>query len=321
MNNHKLMTSYKFVTRVLGSVFVGLAFLFLIPGNARAADFGVSPASISNYHMKPGGTYERVLTISRTETEYDLEVTVLTEMGEKYNSWISFEPGSEFTIEEGETTKELNVIIDVPSDAEIDDYSGCIRLTTTPVDSEGSAVAVSQGVRINIDLTLTEDDYLEFIVRLMSIDPFSRSNDLPLMLKVENMGNISGSPDRAVLEVQDLQRQDVGTLETTDIGNVSPGKTEEIYAYFEHELDVGKYFAQAEVYYEGESLRDELISFEVREGDLTSDDEETEKSSNTRLIVAILAVAGAAIAALAVGCILKKKNESKECRHKKKKNK
>lgn len=68
-----------------------ILFFFYIFTTPALAGFGVSPADISNNHLKPGDNFEKEITLSRSDINEDLKVTIETDLKEA-EDWFQFEP-------------------------------------------------------------------------------------------------------------------------------------------------------------------------------------------------------------------------------------
>lgn len=269
--------------KVIYSILVFSTFLLLVP-NQVFAGLGISPAEIQNMHIKPGMSYEQVFEISRSKTDYVMDVSVSIDMNnEEQNEWISIEPSMKFQLDEGVDRRDMTVKVDVPEDAELGEYNGFVRIETTG-DSDGpGAVTVTEGARIDVNLTVTDQDYTELLVRLMKFEDVYGDDPIKLMLKIENKGNVEAAPSKVIAKIKDLTQTEVATIETQDIEKVEPGKTQEVYAYFENTLEKGEYFGDVSVYNGDELLIEDTLLLrvfsegerETGESEKTTDEEKT----------------------------------------------
>ncbi len=231
------------------------------------AGFGVSPGEVYNHHIKPGQTEVQKFTLSRSNTNHALDVKVEKDLGE-INSWVEITPGLEFTMNEGQKTYEVTVTMKIPNDAELKEYGGHIRFTTYPVEtenSEASGVSVSEGARVDIDIVTTNEDYTNLNVRRLNINNTCTDNPIELEMYIENDGNTETSPTMVTLKILDIYQEPVETLETTEIENIDAGKTATTYANLDHNLKPGSYYAHTQVFIGEETLREELLSFNIIE--------------------------------------------------------
>ena len=70
------------------------------------ASFGVSPADLTFRSLIPGTTVERSFLLSRTDLEKEDTIIIQTDV-KGVDGWITIEPGTAFTIPEGERTKRM----------------------------------------------------------------------------------------------------------------------------------------------------------------------------------------------------------------------
>ena len=66
----------------------------------------------------------------------------------------------------------MKVKVTVPKNAEVGGYQGHINIKVTSLNQSGPGVAVALGARVDIDLTLTNEEFSEFIVRSVNIPDF-----------------------------------------------------------------------------------------------------------------------------------------------------
>ncbi len=259
---------HKKLPTIIAVLFLAFPILFLstfIFSSKAFAGIGVSPASIDNDHAKPGTQFDQIVTVSRSDATSPVDITIETDATSEIASWISFTPGTSLTLAAGENSKDFTVTIAIPDDAELKAYTGYIRIKTT-ADSGGDAIGVVKGARIDVNIDLTDSDYVELVVRRLEIPLLYQNEQLSLTMTVENNGNAAASPSKVKIVITDLNDAEVATLETTEITSVEPNSTQDITLTFDHTLQPGEYFAQTTAYYGEEVLRDELLSFEVRAG-------------------------------------------------------
>lgn len=250
------------------AVFLSLFFIFgalFMPLRVNAG-IGISPVDIDNKHLKPGNVITKEFLISRTESQNDLDFMIESDLGEM-EGWFAFDPASTFTMASGQKTYNVTVTISVPLGVELKSYSGYIRIKTVLDDqAESGGVSIVEGVRIDVNLAVTEDDYFELIVRLLKIEDVPYGNPIKLQIRTENAGNTDSGPTKAALDVMNSRQESLTKLESTDIETIPYGETKDIYASFDYEgLDMGEYFGYVEVYYGEEILREERLVFRIVE--------------------------------------------------------
>ena len=293
-------------------VFLSIAGFFGIFSEKAFAGIGVSPAAVDNSHIKPGQTIEQVVNVSRAETGAATDIFLELDVPDEIEDWFSFEPGTEFTIGADETSADFTIVIKVPEDAEVKNYTGYVRIKTT-TGGEGT-VSVIQGVRFDLNLGLSNEDYVELILRNMVIADVYQGEPLPLTLTIENKGNTEAGPTKAAIKVKDLSQNDIITLETTDLETIDPNSTEDIVALFDQELEPGQYYAETTVTYNDTVLREDILTFTVRTDNRPKPAETTEENKDYTLYY----VLGGVLLVLSAGAVFlwflisKRKNKEEE---------
>lgn len=244
----------------IGTVLIGA---ILLSGNVEAG-LGVSPALVENRHIKPGSEYKKELTISQSDPNTDLDVTLEPDLGEA-NSWVSFDPGNQFTIPKGNNKYAFSIAVKVPAGAQEKLYKGALRIKATPAGAAAAGgVSVVKGARVELNFEVTSKDFSSLTVRGIDIDDSEVSNSLNIKLKIENNGNVDNAPSAVEVKIMDLNQKPLQTLMTTDIEKVRPGEIKEVVAKVNPaNLDKGEYFANVKVTLDGKTLREEKIAFRI----------------------------------------------------------
>ncbi len=234
------------------------------------AGIGVSPGEIANDHLQPGSHYETEIIISQSDPYEAMQINIEVDAGDA-TSWFSFDPASQFIIEAGVQRYPLHVIVDVPSDAEYDTFSGAIRVKASPLAQGENAggVAVVKGARLEVALVTTELSITDFIVRSLKLNSPRQNEDLVLEIWLENTGNTNTTPTKATIDIRNLNQELVRSVAATSFsGEVLPGETGTMTVSFQPgQLDVSEYFADVKVYLDERVLREDTLVFAVTKGD------------------------------------------------------
>jgi hypothetical protein len=242
-----------------------IMFFFAFSSNISVfAGFGVSPAEIIQNHLKPGAHFEQQLILSRADANEDLKIKIEPELDE-FTDWFSFKPGEELIFKKGVQRLPLTVVVDVPSDVEYQSYIGKIRILASPFDSDLSGVSVVKGARVDVSLITTELDVTLLVINQIKAADVLKGEKIRLGLLTTNNGNVPASPSRVKLTILNLLQEPLQELEATDIEQVLPNETKEIFVDFEADLDKGEYFGEVEVYLGEELLRKDRVVFQVNE--------------------------------------------------------
>lgn len=256
-------------------IFVGFG---VLSGIKVHAGLGLSPASVERLNLKPGSTYTKTLYISQSNPENELKVFVEKDF-ERISDWISFSEGDEFTIPSDVSQYEFQMTINVPEDAELNQYEGFVRFKISPSDTN-AAVSVITGARLEVKIAVTDLDEVNFLVRELKLPKVTDSGRLVLQAKIENLGNIEAAPTKAVLDIKTLTEQNMFVVESTNIPTIAAGETEIVEIIFDDvELEVGEYFANTSIFLQSRKLREEKLVLVV-ESPLGFMDEVTDVSAS-----------------------------------------
>ena len=252
--------------KVFIALIVGL--VFLLQSNIVLAGFGISPPYVLNHYLSRGSSYEQKIVLSRSEPNEDLKAEITIEAPE-IEKWISIKPAKEFILPKGEQQVPMFVVVDVPKDAQYKDYKGIIRVRTTPLTQPtGGQVRIVLGARIDVDLTVSKEVFIDFKVRGLNIPevllkdwPLSLFNKIKVLAKIENLGNVLGAPSKIALEIFDLTEKNLlYSGETKKLEKVEPFKVKEITASFPIKVNPGQYWAKVKIF-KGDEIKyqDKLI--------------------------------------------------------------
>ncbi len=249
------------------AIFTALfAFVLTSQPNFSLAGFGVSPPGIIEDRLIKGSHLERTIYLVQGDPKEDVNIGIDIE-SDKIKNWIHFENGNEFVIPKGIQQFPLNVIIDVPQDAELGIYKAFIRISTKPKPIEGGGnVSIALGGRIDVDLTVGEGIFSDFNVRRIDILNIKEGESLKASITIENLGNVPVKPDRVSFELfnkyGDLR---LAYGETIDLKEVASFKTESFIVEFpiDIKLGIGEYWAVVKVYKNGAVTKEMKTVFNV----------------------------------------------------------
>jgi hypothetical protein len=267
----KLMTRKKILIFIF--VFIGL---FCLKTETQAG-FGISPPYVKTKNpIFPGAHYEQIITLLRSSADSDLQAKVSVNAPD-VASWITFDKGDLFDLPEGSLQVPMIVKVDVPAKAEIGEYTGYINIQIVPKNADGGGVAIALGARVDIDLTVTNETFLDFLVRKTDIPDLEQLKSpwnwkifswffyrIKVAMTIENTGNVKVAPSRVHLDVYDLsERQLLASLDDYSIKKIDPFKTDTINASFPTDLGPGQYWGQIKVYKDKEIVHKNKITFTI----------------------------------------------------------
>lgn len=238
---------------------LALLFLFTKPFSA-VASFGVSPPNIVADRLARNSHYEATIVLSRGQPTEDLDVKAVFDVPEKIRSWFSVDKGEEFVMPKGVQQFPIQVIIDVPKNADYGSYTGYLRVNTVPKRKPGEQVLIAVGGRIDITLQVGDNIISDFLIKNIEILDIKEGEPPKIKIVVQNTGNVSGGPDRADFELKDKYKSVNLGFDAVEIKEeVPPFKTKTLIVKFPIgiKLGLGEYWAHTKVY-RGDAIVKEL---------------------------------------------------------------
>lgn len=247
-------------------LFLALAILFYAGSPAACEAFGVSPPWVKTDRLVPGSTYEQKVTISRYKPTTDLKATIdYSKLSEELKGWISVKEGDEFILPKGENQIPIHFVVEVPDSAALKNYQGSITVKTHPT-KEGAGVGVALAAGIHIDLTVSDREVEDMLVRYVNIKKVVERKPIPFHMKIENRGNVSTKPDKVELKIYDqYYRQVITEGSATEMEEIAPFETKTIVANVPIKLEMGTYWAEFKILKNENVLRKGKIVFNVVE--------------------------------------------------------
>ena len=247
---------------------------FVLAQNAQAG-FGISPPYVkTSKPIFPGSHFEQRITLLRSSADEEMEAIIKINAPE-IADWITIDNGEVFDLPKDQLRVPMVVKVDVPNKAEIGNYQGYINIQIAPKGiNQGGGVAIALGARIDIDLNITNETFLDFTVRKFDIPDFEMLKKpwswkifsmffyrVKAAITIKNTGNVKVAPTKVSLEVYDLTKTILFEAgEDKKIKKTEPFKTETVYASFPTKLETGQYWGKIRVY-RGEEIiyKDETI--------------------------------------------------------------
>lgn len=225
------------------------------------AGFGISPPYVKNQQLVPGSKYEQQIVLLRSSAEDDLKATIKVNAPD-IASWIVLNQGEEFVLPKGQVQVPMTVTVTVPPNAPLGNYKGSLNIRISSLKENAGGVAIALGARADIDLTVTNIDFADFMVRKVDIPnfeilkwPWNLSifshflHRATVVMNVENLGNVKIAPSKVTLEIYDISKTRL--LESgsdTSIDKIAPFSVAETQAHFQTKLGVGEYWGRVNVY-------------------------------------------------------------------------
>lgn len=233
------------------------------------ASFGVSAISVKNDHMFPGTSYEKIINLSRGET--DKEMQVLTEIrgDEKLLEWITIPDAENLVMKRGQNSIPMKVVVEVPKRAALKKYTGDIELKLVPVVQEtgpGGDVAIAFGANITVSITVTGKEVVDYRVEYVSLEALHEEEPLSIKAKVTNLGNTDLYRVPGKIEIYDKQQSEVirslDFIPFTD--PVLPNKTSmRRMVYLDVNLPVAEYWTHISIFNNDKTIYDNQLFLKV----------------------------------------------------------
>lgn len=271
----KFLSNY--INIVIFLLVLGVWGLLASPVNAG---FGISPPYVkTNKPIFPGSSFEQRITLIRSSAQDDMQAEI-TVSAPGMEGWLSIDRGLVFDLPEDELKIPMIVRVEVPNNAEIGSYKGNINIRIVPKSEQtGGGVAIALGARVDVDLTVTNEEFLDFQVRTVSLGDFEMLgfpwkykifsmffHRIKVAMLIENLGNAKVAPSRVHLDVYDITEKDLlGSYDDYKIKKVEPFRNSTTYAYFPTKLGPGRYWANIKVYKDDNVIYKNKLAFNILE--------------------------------------------------------
>ena len=248
----------------ISKIWLVVVLMLLIAGSCQAG-LGISPSQWIEKHALKGSHIEKTFTLSRSDPIEDLYFKATME-GE-IKDWIKIDKGLEFVMPKGEQQFPIRVSIDVPQDAEYRGYQGGVRLKSESKAEATEGIGVVLSALIQIDLTVSEEEFLDYEILQIAIPKQEEGKPLKVVLKIWNRGNVEAKPTKLTADFWDKYKWE--QLESKEITDFS--KIEAIASFSEGEIKLElpikfepeQYWANIKVYQDEELLKVADIFFEI----------------------------------------------------------
>ncbi|HLD03358.1 MAG TPA: hypothetical protein VJC17_01150 [Candidatus Dojkabacteria bacterium] len=243
---------------------LGIVLLNNVHAQTTSVSFGASPATISNQFLLPGSEFTQDIVLSRSQPDTETVAEFVVDAPE-IESWLIFQPDKTVTMPKGEQRVKAKLMVKVPEDAKLGDYSGYVRVRLGEEDQTGQVI-LTPAVRLDLIFTVTDQQFGDIKVLMSDIGDFEKNNPLKLYLTLKNDGNIKSGPEKVTLLVTDLLKNPVKELEALLDAKVAPFSTEKVTVNFkDHNLELGQYFAKVKVYFNDQVIYEADLTFDVKE--------------------------------------------------------
>ena len=239
-----------------------LCLLTLGVQNVRAG-FGISPISLENNYAFAGSHFEKIIYLSKAETDKELQVTVKKGTG-VLKDWVKVTEGDSFIFPKGLQQMPVHVVVDVPKDARLGDYVSSLSFSSWPTDlPQGGGIVNVLELVYKMEVKVVSEPHLEMDVRSISIAGIEQGQPLQVSIKMENKGNIPAKPTEVSLHLTNDKGRDFGTVKADGFAMVDPFSVQDITGVAENTLRPGQYLAEVSVSYGDKVLKQEKLRVNV----------------------------------------------------------
>ena len=257
-------------------LFFTLFFFAILGSEVALAGFGITPPYLRNTSLTRHSVYEQQIMMVRGNPTNDLIATISIDAPDVVE-WIEILEGTEILLPAGETRVPMTVRVTVPRNAEFRDYSGRIRIQTSPSQDElqAGAVNISLGAQVNINLTVIDRIIEDFRVRRINVSDLNEGRRLLWLyfpgriefgMRIENTGNVEIAPSRVTFDIYDVRNETL--LEQTEhlgrIRRVAPYATDDVVANIPTRLPAGNYIGRYTIYNKDEIKQTGEVNLNIR---------------------------------------------------------
>ncbi|HUO50783.1 MAG TPA: hypothetical protein VMU25_04445 [Candidatus Paceibacterota bacterium] len=256
-----MSTRQKLFSSARRAGFVLFSTLLLVFSNTAVAyaGFGITPPYVKTDRLTRGSTYHQVINLVRSDPTEDLKADISMDIPGA-QSWFSVDQGNEFIIPKGQTQMPITITVQVPKDAPYQEYTGAIRIRTSPANpsTNGTGVSIALGAQIDVDVKVVDKIY-DFTVRRIQVADLEEGRriwglffpgKIRLVMTIENTGNTVYGPTHVHMDIYDSQMETL--LESTDntnkIEQLQPFTIKDVVAELPTHLPAGSYIAKYTIY-------------------------------------------------------------------------
>jgi hypothetical protein len=259
-------------------IFLLLIFISMSLPLESKAGFGISPPYVKTHKpIFPGAHYEQEIVLLRSSADTDM-IGEITINAPEIKNWVSIKNGNIIDLPTGKLQVPMVVMVDVPENAEIGDYKGHINVRMAPKEAhDKGGVAIALAARIEIDLQITNEAFLDFTVRNIDISDFEELGfpwkwkifswflyRINVPLKIENTGNIAIAPTKVSIEVFDITRKKkLESHEDKKFKKIPAFSTETTVASFPTVLGAEQYWGRIKVYKDNDIVYTNDVAFTI----------------------------------------------------------
>jgi len=180
-------------------IFVYGSGLFFAP-RAEAA-FGISPPFLGSDNLIPGTRYVQTIYLVQDQPTEDLAIDANLDIHDRIRSWFTIHNGNEIVIPKGTRQFPVEIVIQVPKDAQLGAYKGALTFVGKPART--GQVTIALGAEVTINLTVGTGIYRKVTVQLIRMLDIEEGWSPRVYVKFNNEGNVPEALDGATFDLYD----------------------------------------------------------------------------------------------------------------------
>lgn len=268
-----------------------------------SAGLGLSPPYIRSDQLTRESVFEQRIMLTRSSPDQEMEAEIevnlpraedwITIRARKWEieedreeDWAEFESGDRIKLPADRQLVPVVFRVEVPSDAEYDNYEGNVRFQVNEVggdDIEEGSVSIRLGAQANVGLEVTDKVIEEFEIRAVSIPEFNEARQVwwleyPGKMNIEmslfNTGNVPIAPTRVIADIYDVRGEEFleRAEHTNRIDRIEPFDHGDVTAELPVTLPADNYRVHYRIYNGDEVVRSGEHSIRIRrEGTIAGD--------------------------------------------------
>ncbi|MBI4094425.1 MAG: hypothetical protein HY436_01315 [Candidatus Liptonbacteria bacterium] len=181
--------------------FLSAAFAAIHALPAAEAAFGVSPPFVHADRLVRGSRFSKTIYLVQDQPNEDISIHAELSIPESVRSWISLEPGYDFTIPRGVRQFPVTVTVAVPQNIALGSYDGAMTFETRP--TEKGQVTIALGVQVAVNIRVGTGIFRDYTISLVKPLDIEEGWNPRAYVKFENRGNVSEVLNGATFELLD----------------------------------------------------------------------------------------------------------------------
>ena len=234
-----------FMKGLVGVRIFVLFFLLVLFGSSfvDGALLGVNRASLSFNNVLRSGYAEQQVTVTIGQPN---DVLVSFEARGEIADWIRFEPAEQSFLVNEDNPGVINVIVEPPLDARVDDYSGMVFISTGALGNISSPMGTNVIVAFEVDVSvsLTDTQILSCSAGGFSLSDFEIGGEGEFRASVKNSGNVRVRPSFGVKVFSQMQDELLIEYEFSSDSEVIPTRSGVVEELISFDLEPGQYWAE-----------------------------------------------------------------------------